>query len=565
MKRKCPKCGSIEESKFCTNCGQDLSNADVVRICPNCGAETTSKFCIQCGTKIDQVGAGIAKNTKMSDSINEKVELQNSDIKRKEEEEKQRIAKQKEEEEKRRIAKQKEEEEKQRIAKEKEEERQRKEKIRNDLRDKKKYEEALSYMEHADQVDDKAVAAEFFRRAEKKFDELLGWEDSEEKSLICARKAKLCEISVESKKLSERGEKYEGKPSDALTLEKHTGQESTKEATADLGSATSKGNSKSKIVIIAVLIGTLVIGGAVFAMTHGKAGNNNSDANASEESTASDEGEAFQGDLISIDDGPTIEWETGSAVLTNYQIEKSEYEGDCVNLYFDYSKTGGEDESFNSVLDVGVFQNGYELDEKSSLTTDAENNSYNQVKDGASITAARGFLLNDSSELTVVLTAYDKDYNRIVERTKITIPDDKAKVITGNKKYFEETGEKPIKDGVSIRSKTGEVKVTGYKWTEYEGEEMLILYFDFTNLLDEEQAFNGSDFSLTVFQNGIEQDSSGWTTSEAESHYFSQVEKDTTMHCAYSYSIPEKTDIEIKITCWTDGDEKTEEQVISIQ
>jgi hypothetical protein len=115
------------------------------------------------------------------------------------------------------------------------------------------------------------------------------------------------------------------------------------------------------------------------------------------------------------------------------------------------------------MLDLAISWAGYELDEKTSLTTDAENNSFNQVKEGASITAARGFLLNDSSELTVVLTAYDKDYNEIIERKEITIPDDKAKGITGNTKYFEETGETPIKDGASVKSKDGEIKVTGYK------------------------------------------------------------------------------------------------------
>ena len=547
MKKKCPRCGSIEESRFCTNCGQDLSGADVVKICPKCGAETTSRFCIQCGTKIDQ---------------------EDQPEQQKEEEEKRRIAQQKEEEEKRRIAQQKEEEEKRRIAKQKEEEeRIKKEKIKNALRDKKKYEEAISYMEHAETTSDKAVAAEFFRKAESMFDELLGWEDSEEKSLICARKAKACEISVESKAITEKAKTKEQKPAIVVTPESTVEKDTSKTTTTNSEDASSSGTSKSKVALIAVLIGVLVIGGIVFALMHGKTSDNqgNTDTNTSDESEGADEGDAYKGDLIAVENGPKIEWENGSAVLTNYQIEKSEEDGDCVNLYFDYSKTGGEEESFSSALNVDVFQNGYELDEKTFTTVDEEENAYNQVKSGASITAARGFMLNDSSELTVVLTAYDEDYNEIVERTQLTIPDDNAKTITGNKKYFEETGENPIKDGVSINSKAGELKVTGYKWIEYEGEEMLVLYFDFTNLTDEEQALNGSDFSITVFQNGIEQKGSGWTTSEAESHYFSGVQKDTTMHCAYSYSIPEKTEIEVKLTCWTDDDEKTEEQVISVK
>ena len=53
MKRKCPQCGNIEDSKFCTNCGHSLLGSDILKICPNCGAETTSKFCTRCGTNMD--------------------------------------------------------------------------------------------------------------------------------------------------------------------------------------------------------------------------------------------------------------------------------------------------------------------------------------------------------------------------------------------------------------------------------------------------------------------------------------------------------------------------------
>ena len=63
MKKKCPKCGSIEESKFCTVCGQNLMGEDVVKICPTCGAETTRKFCTFCGTRLDQDNTGKVQNS----------------------------------------------------------------------------------------------------------------------------------------------------------------------------------------------------------------------------------------------------------------------------------------------------------------------------------------------------------------------------------------------------------------------------------------------------------------------------------------------------------------------
>ena len=601
---------------------------DILKICPTCGAETTRKFCTHCGTRMDQESANnnvqnteeISKQDFTQREEEEKARLAKQReeeekarlakqreeeekarlakqreeeekarlAKQKEEEEKARLAKQKEEEEKARLAKQKEEEEKARLAKQREEEEkarlakqredeekrkialqkekeeeERKEQIRKSLQEKKKYEEAVSYMDHASQTEDKKVAANFYRKAETLFEQVIGWEDAEDKILECARKAKACEIAVESERIAQ------GKQEDLHPDIQNSGEAaveiSEKKNAAVKEKKPVEGKPKSKILIVAAMIGVLVIGGAIFALTRGNAGSDPGTNNESETSTSSDGGEMYAGDLIAIDGGPELTWDTGSAVLTHYQFEKNEYDGDCVNLYFDYSKTGGEDGTFSDAFNVAVFQNGYALDQKTTTTTEAENKAFDQVKSGASITAANGFILNDSSELTVVLTAYDKDYNKIVERTKITIPDDQAKEISGNKKYFEETGEKPVKDGISIKSNTGEVKITGYKWTEYEGDEMLVLYFDYTNLSDDEQSMSESDINVTVFQDGVEQDSSGWSTSEAESHYFSRVQKGTTMHCGYSYSIPEKSEIEVKLTCWLDDNEVTEEQVINVK
>ena len=481
--------------------------------------------------------------------------------------EEERLAKLKAEEE--RLAKQKAEEEK-RLAKLREEEEKRKEQIKNSLREKKKYEEALSYMEYADQADNKSVAAEFYRKAEVLFEQVVGWEDAEDKSLLCARKAKLCEIEVESLKIAEKKKEEEKQPDTRIPETAADMQTNEKEEPDITAGKESDGNKKSKGLIVAAIIGLLVIGGVVFAMTQGKTSSstqtdNSSETSESSTSESSSNGESYAGDLIPAEDPIEIKWDNGSAVLTNYQIEKSQYDGDCVNLYFDYTKTGGEDDSFSSALDVGVFQNGYELDEKTSLTTDAEENAYNQLKNGATTTAARGFVLNDASELTVVLTAYDKDYNSIIERTKLTIPEENAEKITGNKKYFEDTGETKVEDGVSLKSKDGEVVLTGYKWNEYEGEEMLTLYFDYTNLRENESSMTESNINVTVFQNGVEQEGSGWSTSEAESHYFSRVQNGTTMHCGYSFSVKDKSDIDVKLTYYGDDGEINEEKTISIK
>lgn len=50
--KTCPSCGEKTESKFCPECGTDLSTIPDVKICPNCGCESTTNFCPECGTNL---------------------------------------------------------------------------------------------------------------------------------------------------------------------------------------------------------------------------------------------------------------------------------------------------------------------------------------------------------------------------------------------------------------------------------------------------------------------------------------------------------------------------------
>ena len=50
---KMSNCMKITESKFCPECGFDLSTVET-SVCPNCGTESNSKFCPNCGTNMTE-------------------------------------------------------------------------------------------------------------------------------------------------------------------------------------------------------------------------------------------------------------------------------------------------------------------------------------------------------------------------------------------------------------------------------------------------------------------------------------------------------------------------------
>ena len=225
IKRKCPNCGAVVESKFCTSCGQDLTGPNIIKICPNCGTETTSKFCTGCGTKLIEEQHESVAGSKTEDNVESGVSAaalynrakkigaqkvkdleKSAEVKRaqKEKEAEELKAKQAREAEQRKLQEIREAEERQRqIEKERKEaqEREELEKKKKLIEQKRIYEEATTYLNTATQSNDNAVSAKFYRKAEELFSSISGVADADEKSLFAARKAKEQEIIIETKKI----------------------------------------------------------------------------------------------------------------------------------------------------------------------------------------------------------------------------------------------------------------------------------------------------------------------------------------------------------------------------
>jgi len=255
IKRKCPNCGEVVESKFCTSCGHDLTGSDIIKICPKCGTETASKFCTGCGTSlIDELveksdeksaekpnndapalaAAAAAAGKVISDGLKKEEGLSAANVFKKakkigaqkvqeleqsaetkkalrEKEAELALEKQQREAELLREKQKKEAElalEQQRREAERREaeaaraaqEREENEKKQKQIKQKRVYAEAAAYIENASKIEDHGVAAQFYRKAEDLFSTIAGVEDADEKCLLAARKAKEHEIIIETER-----------------------------------------------------------------------------------------------------------------------------------------------------------------------------------------------------------------------------------------------------------------------------------------------------------------------------------------------------------------------------
>lgn len=68
--KKCPKCGAMATTKFCPECGTDLSDVQEILVCPKCGAVSNSKFCPECGTQMSSEPQEKAEAGEVNETVN---------------------------------------------------------------------------------------------------------------------------------------------------------------------------------------------------------------------------------------------------------------------------------------------------------------------------------------------------------------------------------------------------------------------------------------------------------------------------------------------------------------
>ena len=113
------------------------------------------------------------------------------------------------------------------------------------------------------------------------------------------------------------------------------------------------------------------------------------------------------------------------------------------------------------------------------------------------------------------------------------------------------------------------ITYTNYRLTQdYDGNTCLVLYYNFTNKDSEAQSAAWADFYITVFQNGIECDTSFiWDDrDEAMDNYSKDVMQGTTINVAQVYELRDLSDVTIQIEeLWNWSNPLTKTAVLQIQ
>ncbi|WP_148510133.1 DUF5067 domain-containing protein [Hungatella hathewayi] len=119
---------------------------------------------------------------------------------------------------------------------------------------------------------------------------------------------------------------------------------------------------------------------------------------------------------------------------------------------------------------------------------------------------------------------------------------------------------------------TCSAKYTGYKveTADYDGYPCLIIYYDFTNKEAEAKGAWLSDYSMKVFQNGVECDNTFLSYDNKDTaldNYSKDVLPGTTINVAQAYRITDMSDVTIQIKeLWNwSGNAKTETCILKLR
>lgn len=232
--------------------------------------------------------------------------------------------------------------------------------------------------------------------------------------------------------------------------------------------------------------------------------------------------------------------------IVSHSLSKDKDDKDVLIIEYAYTNIEDKATSFSFACQDSVFQNGVEC--SSSVWGCDEIDSQQQLNDvqpGATYNLKVGYLLQDMTNATVVVTN-----------------------LFGTETLIEETIDLGGGEGAAIDTENLQetsVKVTGHHMSkDYNDEDVLIVDYEYYNGSDEAKSFM-INFSAKAFQNGIECDDTVIGCDEIDSEkIMNEIQPGVTLNFSRGYHIVDMSDVEIKVEGTLFDDTEYVSEIISL-
>ena len=222
--------------------------------------------------------------------------------------------------------------------------------------------------------------------------------------------------------------------------------------------------------------------------------------------------------------------------ILSHSLSK-DYEGkDILVVEYSWTNTADKEKSFSFAVIDKAFQNGVQCD--SMVIGCDEVDSEKQLADvmpGATITLKEGYHISDMTNVTIKVTDFLGDDTYINEVIDLG---GGAGVSNDNSSSIGDTT----------------LKITGHHLsTDYQGEQVLVIDYEFYNGEDDAESFIWF-FSDKVFQNGVECDDLVIGCDDVDSQAsMNEVMPGTTYQVSEAYHLTDTSDVTVKVTdLWGD-------------
>lgn len=277
-----------------------------------------------------------------------------------------------------------------------------------------------------------------------------------------------------------------------------------------------------KMTLFAALLCVLLLSGCTIGETTGTS----TDMSGTNTSARSEDSSSNKESSAQTDNSDSVE--NKNIKIASWKLSKDYNGKDVLVVEYEWTNTKDDAANFMTTFTDMVYQNGVECNSTVIGCDDVDTQKQmNDVKPGVTYNVAVGYLLQDNTNATIVVSELfgDEVINEIIE-------------LGGSSNTSSSSGE-------IVETS---IKITGHLLSkDYEGSDVLVVNYEFYNGEDSANGFSYM-FNDKAYQNGVECDSMviGCDDVDAQSQ-LNKIQPGVSYIVSVGYHISDKSDVEIEV------------------